>query len=58
MPENVQSILNRVKEWWTKFSVKQRTLVVSLAAVVVLALVILVSFDTYHDVSRRKSGME
>ncbi len=41
MPENVQSILNRVKEWWTKFSVKQRTLVVSLAAVVVLALVIL-----------------
>ncbi len=41
MPENVQNILNRISEWWKKFSIKQKTLLVSITAVIVLALVIL-----------------
>lgn len=41
MPENVQNILNKINEWWKKFSVKQKTLLVSITAVIVLALVIL-----------------
>ena len=41
MPERVQNILNQIKDWWTKFSVKQKTLLLSITAVVILALVIL-----------------
>lgn len=41
MPENVQKILNKIKEWWTKFSTKQKTLLISITAVIILALVIL-----------------
>ena len=41
MPDRVQNILNRVKEWWTKFSTKQKTLLISISSVFVLALVIL-----------------
>ena len=41
MPENVQNILNKINDWWKKFSVKQKTLLVSITAVIVLALVIL-----------------
>ncbi len=41
MPERVQNILNRITEWWKKFSTKQKTLLLSLTAVVILALVIL-----------------
>lgn len=41
MPENVQNIINKIKEWWGKFSVKQKTLLISITAVIVLALAIL-----------------
>lgn len=41
MPENVQSIINRIKDWWAKFSVKQKTLLASILAVVIVALAIL-----------------
>lgn len=41
MPERVQNSLNRIKEWWTKFSIKQKTLLLSITAVIILALVIL-----------------
>ena len=50
MPEQVQKILSRVTEWWKKFNTKQKTLMISLTAVVILALVILsvvVSRPTY-----------
>ncbi|MBO5302601.1 MAG: flagellar biosynthesis protein [Lachnospiraceae bacterium] len=46
MPENVQKIVDKVKEWWLKFSTKQKTLVISITAVVVLALVILTAVMT------------
>ena len=45
MPEKLQnSVMNKyndLQEWWKKCSVKQRTLVISAMAVIVLALAIL-----------------
>ena len=41
MPENVQNILNKIKDWWKKFSTKQKTLLISITAVVIVALAIL-----------------
>lgn len=41
MPENVQKVLNKIKDWWKKFSTKQKTLLISISAVVILSLVIL-----------------
>lgn len=41
MPERLQNIINRIKEWWKKFSIKQKTLLLSITAVIILALVIL-----------------
>ncbi len=43
MPEQIKKILNKILEWWKKFTVKQRALLISMIAVVVIALVILVS---------------
>ena len=34
-------ILEKIKEWWLKFTTKQKTLLISITAVVILALVIL-----------------
>lgn len=41
MPEQVQKIWNRITEWWKKFSTKQKVLLSSVVATVMLALVIL-----------------
>lgn len=41
MPERIVEILGKIKEWWLKFSTKQKTLVISITAVVIIALVIL-----------------
>ena len=41
MPEQVQKILNRILEWWKKFNTKQKALLISSTAVVLVALVIL-----------------
>jgi len=41
MPEQVQKILDRVIEWWKKFNNKQRILILSAIAVVIIALAIL-----------------
>lgn len=41
MPEQVKKILDRIVEWWKKFNNKQRILLISAVAVVILALVIL-----------------
>ncbi len=42
MPERIQEILNRVIAWWKKFNTKQKTLMISITAAVIMALVILV----------------
>ncbi len=41
MPEQVQKILNKIIDWWKAFSTKQKILLTSLTATVILALVIL-----------------
>lgn len=41
MPEQLQKIGNQVLEWWKKFNTKQKTILISIAAVIILALVIL-----------------
>lgn len=41
MPERIQQIINRIVEWWKKFTTKQKMLIVSMTAVVIVALIIL-----------------
>lgn len=41
MPEQLQKIGNQMLEWWKKFSTKQRILLGSIAAVIIMALAIL-----------------
>ena len=41
MPEQIQKIINKILEWWKKFNTKQRTLIVSITAVIIVALIIL-----------------
>ncbi len=41
MPEKIKQILDKIVAWWKKFTSKQKMLIVSLTAVVMLALVIL-----------------
>ncbi len=41
MPDKVKELLNKLLAWWKNFSTKQKTLIVSITAVVIVALVIL-----------------
>ncbi len=41
MPEQIQQILDKILEWWKKFNTKQKALMASIVAVIVLSLVIL-----------------
>lgn len=41
MPERIQQIINRIVEWWKNFNTRQRALILSIAAVVVVAFAIL-----------------
>ena len=38
MQERLQGILNRIKEWWSKFTTKQKALLISVVTVVVMAI--------------------
>ncbi len=41
MPERIQQIINRILEWWKDFNTRQKALIISIAAVVVVAFAIL-----------------
>lgn len=41
MPERIQNIINRISEWWKKFTSRQKALIISAVSVVVIALIIL-----------------
>ncbi len=41
MPEQVQKIIDRILEWWKKFTTTQKAILVSATAGVLIALVIL-----------------
>ena len=36
MPDRLKAILEKIKEWWLKFTTKQKTLLISITAVVIL----------------------
>ena len=46
MPEQVKKILDKIVAWWKNFNIKQRILVISATAVVLLALIILAVVST------------
>ena len=41
MPEQIQAIINRILEWWRKFTRRQQVLIVSITAVVIVSFIIL-----------------
>ena len=41
MPERLKAILDKITAWWKKFNTKQRSVLISIVAVVIVALVIL-----------------
>ena len=43
MQDRLRQLLERVQEWWNKFTARQKTLIISVAAGVILALAILVT---------------
>lgn len=61
MPERLQAVLNNVTAWWKKFNTKQRTLLISIAAVVIVALIILavaISRPQMVELVKSQSGSE
>ena len=44
MPERLKAILDKITAWWKKFNTKQRSVLISIVAVVIVALVIPVSY--------------
>lgn len=41
MPEQIQALLNRILEWWRKFTRRQQILIISITAVVIVSFIIL-----------------
>ena len=64
MPEQVQKVLDRILEWWKKFNTKQKTLLISIVAVVLVALAILAAvvskpkMSYLRNNSRIRAGQE
>lgn len=46
MPEKIKEILNKILEWWNKFSARQKTFIISAAAGIIIIVAILVSVWT------------
>lgn len=46
MADRVRELLNKVLEWWNKFSTKQKTFIISAGAGIILALAILITVLT------------
>ncbi|MCM1057616.1 MAG: flagellar M-ring protein FliF [Firmicutes bacterium] len=42
MPEKLKEILEKVKDWWNKFTARQRTIIIAIGAAVIFTLVIIV----------------
>ncbi len=38
MPERLKAILDKITAWWKKFNTKQRSVLISIVAVVIVAL--------------------
>lgn len=46
MAERIQDLISKIQEWWAKFTTRQKALIISLAAVVLVAVGITVYFAT------------
>ena len=46
MADRVRELLNKVLEWWNKFSTRQKTFIISAGAGIILALAILITVLT------------
>ncbi len=61
MPERLKAILDKIAAWWKKFNTKQRSVLISIAAVVIVALVILgvvISRPTQVELVEAESASE
>jgi len=52
MQERLNQLLERIKEWWNKFTSRQKTLIVSVAAGVIVALAVLATVLTKPHYTR------
>ena len=43
MPERIRELIQRVVDWWNKFTTKQKTYIVAAAAGIILAIAIIVT---------------
>lgn len=43
MPERIQRIINRIIEWWNKFTAKQKTLIIIVVAAIVMGITIIIT---------------
>lgn len=43
MPERLKEILNKILEWWNKFSARQKTLIIAAAAGIIIAFAIVIT---------------
>ena len=42
MQERIRELLEKLKEWWNKFTTRQKTLIISVSAAVVVAIVVVI----------------
>ncbi len=42
MQERIRQLLDKLKEWWNKFTTRQKTLIISVSAAVVVAIVVVI----------------
>ncbi len=61
MPEQIQAILNRILEWWRKFTRRQQVLIISITAVVIVSFIILavvISRPTMVQITTCEDGVQ
>lgn len=61
MPEQIQAILNKILEWWRKFTRRQQVLIVSITAVVIVSFIILgviITRPTYKQLITCEDGKQ
>lgn len=44
MPEWLRNLLNRIKEWWLKFTTRQKAIIIGLAVVALVVFIVIVSY--------------
>ena len=61
MAERIQELISRIQEWWGKFTTRQKALIISIFAVVLIAIGITVYFATrpeYYTLATAQNAQE